>query len=274
MSNLIKTIFSALRQWDDTEQRVHESGTEGDSRYVASPLPRHRISLTATASFGFSGIPEEIRIRDINEKGLYFNTKLDMPIGATLDIVAVLPPDISADGKGRRVHYEAKVVRVERERGKEHYGVGASIRRCETFPLPTSTTKPDAAPKVVPVPAPKSVQPTKTVQEKIQPVPKTTAPVPVQKTTPPVQKTTAPVPVQKAPAPPKETIIPAVIDDSLTADQKVSIQSRNRAIVEKLATAALRAGISLEELLQLIDSGITPTELVDIIEARLMTRVQ
>src|SRR5579864_391997 len=117
MSNLIRTIFSALRQWDDTEQRVHESGTEGDSRYVASPLPRHRVSLTATASFGMSGIPEEIWIRDINEKGLYFYTNFDLPIGASLDILAVLPPDIRADGKGRRVHYEAKVIRVERECG-------------------------------------------------------------------------------------------------------------------------------------------------------------
>src|SRR5579872_4402103 len=158
MTNVIKTILSALRHWDDTEQREHESCTEDDSRYVASTLPRHRISLTATASFGFSGIPEEIQIRDINEKGLYFYTKLDMPIGATLDIVAILPPDINADGKGRRVHYEAKVVRVERERGKEQYGVGASIRRCETFPLPTSTstststTTPAAAPNEVPAP--------------------------------------------------------------------------------------------------------------------------
>src|SRR5581483_10308283 len=167
MSNLIRTILSALRHWDDTEQRVQESSTEGGSRYVASTLPRHQISLTATASFGFSGIPEEIQIRDINEKGLYFYTKLDMPIGATLDIVAVLPPDINADGKGRRVHYEAKVVRVERERGKEQYGVGASIRRCETFSLPTttSTTKAAAAPNEVPAPAPKTVQPCKAVQE-------------------------------------------------------------------------------------------------------------
>lgn len=278
MSNLIRTIFSALRHWDDTEQRVHESGIEGDSRYVASPLPRHRVSLTATASFGISGIPEEIQIRDINEKGLYFYTGWDMPVGSSLDIVVVLPPDLNADGKGRRVHYEAKVVRVERERGKEQYGVGAAIRRCETFPLPTTNSprKPAAAPKEVPVSAPKSVQPTKTVQEKIQPVPKTTAPVAVQQTTPPVpvQKTTAPVPVQKATAPPKETIIPAVIDDSPTADEKVSIQSRNRAIVERLATVALRAGISLEELIQLVNSGISPTELVDIIKARLMTRVQ
>jgi len=270
MSNLIKTILSALRHWDDTEQRAHESGTEDESRYVASTLPRHRISLTATASFGFSGIPEEIQIRDINEKGLYFYTKLDMPIGATLDIVAILPPDINADGKGRRVHYEAKVVRVERERGKEQYGVGASIRRCETFPLPTttrtSTTTPAAAPNEVPAPAPKTVEPCKAVQEKLQPVPKTTAPVPVQ-------KTTAPVPIQKATAQVEEPIAPAVIDDPTSSKGKITIQNR-RAVVEKLAATALHAGISLEELIRLIDSGISPRELVDIIEARLTARTE
>jgi hypothetical protein len=83
-------------------------------------LPRHGVSLIATASFGFSGIPEEVRIRDINEKGLYFYTNFDMSIGANLDIVAILPPDLNADGKGRRVHYEAKVARVEWDRGKSN----------------------------------------------------------------------------------------------------------------------------------------------------------
>jgi hypothetical protein len=272
MSNLIRTFFSALRQWDATEQRAPKSGKESDSRYVTSPLPRHRISLTATASFGFSAIPEEIRIRDINEKGLYFCTNFDMPIGSSLDIVVVLPPDISADGKGRRVHYEAKVVRVERERGKEQYGVGAAIRRCETFPLPTTTSpkRPAAtAPNRAPAPAPKSVQPTKTVQEKLQPVPKAHAPLRVPKTAEPVPipKTTARV--EEPIAPVEETIAPAV---PTIPDRNATIQNR-RAVVEKLATAGLRAGISLEELIELVNSGIRPTELVDIIEARLTAQV-
>jgi hypothetical protein len=299
MSNLIRTIFSALRQWNATELRAAKSVTESDSRYLASPLPRHRISLTATASFGFSGIPEEIQIRDINEKGLYFYTNLDMSIGESLDIVVVLPPEISADGKGRRVHYEAKVVRVERDRGKEHYGVGAAIRRCETFPLPTTTNlkKPAAAPNRAPAPAPKSVQPTKAVQENSQPasktlapllipkiaepsIPKTTTPLRIPKIAEPVKETPARAPIQKIAAPIEETTAPvaeirtsAVIDDPAISNRKVTIQNR-RAIVEKLATASLRAGLSLEELVRLIDSGVTPTELVDIIEARLTTRIE
>jgi hypothetical protein len=48
-----------------------------------------------------------------------------------------------------------------------------------------------------------------------------------------------------------------VVDDAAASDRKVTIQYR-REIAEKLATAALRAGISLEELVHLIDSGITP----------------
>jgi len=36
----------------------------------------------------------------------------------------------------------------------------------------------------------------------------------------------------------------------------------------------LRAGITLEEVIRLIDSGISPTELVDIIEARLTARIE
>jgi len=244
-----------------------------------------------------SGIPEEIWIRDINEKGLYFYTNFDLPIGASLDILAVLPPDIRADGKGRRVHYEAKVIRVERERGKEQYGVGASIRRCETFPLPTtiSPKKAAAAPNRAPALTPQSAQPTKTVQEKLQPAPKTTTalripkiaePAPIPKTTAPVaipriaapvKEAPAPMPIQKIAAPVEKTIAPvvirasAVIDDAAASDRKVTIQYR-RAIAEKLAAAALRAGISLEELVHLIDSGITPTEVVDIIETRLMFR--
>src|SRR5690349_11805116 len=115
MANVIRTIFSALRQWNHAEMGTRERRTQSiaPAARVSGTLPRHRISLTATASFGFSGIPEEIRIRDINEKGLYFYTNLDMPIGESLDIAVILPPDINADGKGRRVHYEAKVVRVE-----------------------------------------------------------------------------------------------------------------------------------------------------------------
>jgi hypothetical protein len=304
MSNLIRTIFSALRRWEDSKQRAPESGTESDLRYVA--LPRHRISLTATASFGFSGIPEEIRIRDINEKGLYFYTNLDMPIGATLDIVAVLPPEISADGKGRRVHYEAKVARVEREQGKVQYGVGASIRRCESFPLPTTTSpkKPAIpAPDRAPAPAPQTVQPTEAVQENVQSptktlaplqipktaepsIPKTTTPLRIPKIAEPVKGTPASAPSQKIAAPIEETTAPvektvapvvqirasAVIDDTAAPNRPVTNQ--NRRAVEKLATAGLRAGLSLEELVRLIDSGVTPTELVDIIEARLTAHIE
>ncbi len=281
MANVIRTIFSALRQWDDKEPRAHERHTQtAPPIRVPGTLPRHRISLTATASFGFSGIPEEIRIRDINEKGLYFYTNLDIPIGESLDIVVVLPPDVNTDGKGRRVHYEAKVVRVERERGKEQYGVGAAIRRCETFALPTtsstSATRPAAEPRKVPAPAPKSVQQSKTVQENIQPAPKTTTPLRIPKIAEPsIPKTTTPFRIPKIAEPVKEAPAPAPIRKiAATIDQKVSIQSRNRAIVEKLAAAGVRAGLSLDELVRLIDSGITPTELVDIIEARLTSRVQ
>jgi len=65
----------------------------------------------------------------------------------------------------------------------------------------------------------------------------------------------------------------AVIDDTAAPNRPVTNQSR-RAIVEKLATAGLRAGLSLEELVRLIDSGVIPTELVDIIEARLTARIE
>ena len=64
-----------------------------------------------------------------------------------------------------------------------------------------------------------------------------------------------------------------MIDDAAISNRQVTFQNR-RAIVEKLATAGLRAGLSVDELVRLIDSGVTPTELVDIIEARLMSRVQ
>ena len=300
MANVIRTIFSALRQWNDAGMGMRECRAQSVApALVPGTLPRHRISLTATASFGFSGIPEEIRIRDINEKGLYFYTNLDMPIGESLDIVVVLPPDVNADGKGRRVHYEAKVVRVERERGKEQYGVGAAIRRCETSPLPTTNSprKPAAAPKEVPVSAPKSVQQSKTVQENIQPasktttplrilkiaepsIPKTTTPFRIPKIAEPVKEAPAPASIQKIATPIEETTAPVVeirtsagTDDAATSNRQVTFRNR-RANVEKLATAGLRAGLSLEELVRLIDSGVTPTELVDIIEARLTSRLQ
>jgi hypothetical protein len=82
-----------------------------------------------------------------------------------------------------------------------------------------------------------------------------------------------PAPVETNISPVVEIRASAVIDDAAASDRKVTIQYR-RAVVEKLATAALRAGISLEELVHLIDSGITPTEVVDIIETRLMSRAQ
>ena len=142
-----------------------------------------------------------------------------------------------------------------------------------------------------------ALQQSKTVQENIQPSPKTLAPLQIPKiaepsipktTTPfripkiaePVKETPAPAPIQKIAAPIEETTAPvveirtsAVIDDGATSNRQVTFQNR-RAIVEKLATAGLRAGLSLEELVRLIDSGVTPAELVDIIEARLTARIE
>ena len=145
MHRIISAVLSALRgPCAGQEPQRHEreaAATPGTVQGVIDNrvLRRHRTSLSATVSFGFSGIPEQVRVRDINEKGLYFYTGLEeMSVGATIDLVILLPAEISPDGQERRVHYEAKLVRVEKRGDKDVYGVAASIKRCEIFPLPVA----------------------------------------------------------------------------------------------------------------------------------------
>ena len=134
MHKVLETLLSALKENPSNRPKQSESQSPNPEtrQGIRAALRRHRVSLLGTASYGFTEIPEQVRIRDINEKGLYFFTRLDLAVGATVDILAVLPAEITDGTRARRVHYEAKVVRVERNAYREGiHGVGASIRHCE-----------------------------------------------------------------------------------------------------------------------------------------------
>jgi hypothetical protein len=139
MRQIIAALF-ALCSAEKEAQRADAKAPTAEPLQPASEnriLKRHRTPLSATVSFGFSGVPEQVEIRDINEKGLYFYTRLHMPVGATFDLLVLLPAEITPDGRQRRVHYEAKVVRAEHAGAELTNGIAASIKHCEVLPLPT-----------------------------------------------------------------------------------------------------------------------------------------
>jgi len=102
----------------DTERR---SGTRIATR-VATRVRRVR---------GADQTPQTAQTRDVSASGVFLYTKSRMEKGAEVELVLILPPELTS-GEKCWVCCQATIVRVEEE-GSE-FGVAAQIQRMDILP--------------------------------------------------------------------------------------------------------------------------------------------
>ncbi len=77
------------------------------------------------------GADQTAQTRDVSANGVYLYTKSRMEKGADVELVLILPPELTS-GEKCWVCCQATIVRVEQE-GSE-FGVAAQIRRMDILP--------------------------------------------------------------------------------------------------------------------------------------------
>lgn len=79
------------------------------------------------------GTPEQTaQTRDVSTNGIFLYTKSRMAAGSDLELVLMLPPELT-DGEKCWVCCQARVVRVEDAPGQD-FGVAAEIVRLDVLP--------------------------------------------------------------------------------------------------------------------------------------------
>jgi hypothetical protein len=109
----------------DSERR---SGTRVAARV---PTRLRRIDTGRAAIHG----GETVQTRDVSANGVFLYTKSQMEKGAEVELVLILPPELTA-GEKCWVCCQATIVRVE-ENGSE-FGVAAQIQRMDILPEATA----------------------------------------------------------------------------------------------------------------------------------------
>lgn len=71
--------------------------------------------------------------RDLNRSGIFIYTDSQISAGSELEMVLILPPEIT-HGEKQWVCCQASVVRVEDGKDGKDFGVAASIRSIEVLP--------------------------------------------------------------------------------------------------------------------------------------------
>ena len=77
------------------------------------------------------GVDQTARTRDVSANGVFLYTKSRIEMGTEVELVLILPPELTS-GEKCWVCCQATVVRVE-EQGTE-FGVAAQIRRMDIMP--------------------------------------------------------------------------------------------------------------------------------------------
>jgi hypothetical protein len=111
------------------DAKIPGSKPERRSRQrVPARLP---VSITA----GKDTPPASGYTRDLSMSGIFLYTDSPIHPGSALEVVLILPPELT-QGEKRWVCCQAAVVRVEggREPGKSGYGVAASIQSMQILP--------------------------------------------------------------------------------------------------------------------------------------------
>lgn len=105
----------------DTERR---SGRRISTRVPTRVRPVH----------GADQLPQTAQTRDVSANGVFLYTKSRMEKGAEVELVLILPPELTS-GEKCWVCCQATIVRVEEE-GTE-FGVAAHINRMDILPEAT-----------------------------------------------------------------------------------------------------------------------------------------
>jgi hypothetical protein len=103
-----------------------EAERRSGKRIATRVLPRVRTP---------QGIDHSAQTRDVSANGIFLYTKSRMEAGAEVELVLILPPELTS-GEKCWVCCQATIVRVEEE-GKE-FGVAAQIKRMDILPEVTA----------------------------------------------------------------------------------------------------------------------------------------
>jgi hypothetical protein len=86
------------------------------------------VSIRSEGQFGPTA-----HTRDLSMSGIFLYTESKIQPGSLLEMVLILPPELT-QGKKRWMCCQAAVVRVEEPVPGQGFGVAASIRRIELLP--------------------------------------------------------------------------------------------------------------------------------------------
>jgi hypothetical protein len=95
---------------------------------------RQRVAVELPVRVRNTGANSELsaQTRDVSTNGMFLYTQAPMVEGSDLELVLILPPELTA-GEKCWVCCHARVLRVERSTGKG-FGVAAEIRKMDILP--------------------------------------------------------------------------------------------------------------------------------------------
>lgn len=91
------------------------------------------IQLPVSVKSSDGRIEESTKTRDLSTSGIFVYTNSQLKAGSDLELVLVLPPEVTFSER-RWVCCQASVVRVEENPKGENVGVAAVIKRFEVLP--------------------------------------------------------------------------------------------------------------------------------------------
>jgi len=94
---------------------------------------RFPVHVPVSVKIEKGGIQEATQTRDLSTAGVFVYTNARMQEGSELELILVLPPEITFSDR-RWVCCQASVVRVEENAGQGNYGVAAVIKRFDVLP--------------------------------------------------------------------------------------------------------------------------------------------
>jgi hypothetical protein len=102
------------------------------SRREQRSLPRIPVKLQVSIRSGQSETTTGLT-RDLSRNGVFFYTDSQIHEGSDLEMVLMLPPELT-QGEKSWVCCQASVVRVEKTTGSSQLGVAANIRNIASLP--------------------------------------------------------------------------------------------------------------------------------------------
>jgi hypothetical protein len=94
---------------------------------------RFPVHVPVSVKTGNGAVEEATQTRDLSTAGVFVYTNSRMQEGSDLELILVLPPEITFADR-RWVCCQASVVRVEENAGQGNYGVAAVIKRFDVLP--------------------------------------------------------------------------------------------------------------------------------------------